>query len=137
MVLDGGAKILKVTPRSSSIAAPASIGAASLAVDVGQFQSAPELVEARNAASQLIATGLPINGIIVVDGQNVSDFDQLDVPLLPRRPVLVGDVLGKLTLCRFNFMRKASCGDMAALVEDDPRGAPDKFALPPLLRSEP
>jgi hypothetical protein len=63
---------------------------------------------------------LPTDSIVVIDRQYVGDVDQLDVSFFARRLVFAGDVFGECEFRGLSFMRKATCGDLASTVEDDP-----------------
>jgi hypothetical protein len=121
MVFDSCAKVFEVTPGTSGAAANSDVLTTGLAGDVRKLQVAPKLVQTMYAALKLRLASLSINGIIKVNRQDVGDWDQLDVTFFARRPVFDRDVFGEFALCRFNLVRKASRGEMPAIVEDNPR----------------
>jgi len=58
--------------------------------------------------------------VIEVDGEDVGDIDRLDVALLAGWLVFERDVLGEFAFGFFNLVRKASRGEMPAVIDDEP-----------------
>ena len=82
VVVDGCPQVLQVTPCSAITTSNPHILSTGLTGNVGEHLATPKIIEAFQAFIELYLIDLPAPGVVVVDRQDVSNVDYLDVPFL-------------------------------------------------------
>jgi hypothetical protein len=138
MMIDGGAKIFKIAAGAAYRAPPPYKLSARFTGHLREVPRSPKFIEPLEASIELWMVGLPSSAGLVIGKENIGNSYLFEFSLLPTGAVLLGEIGTELDLRLCSFALKASCGDMAIAVEDDPGCPSDDLARSvPLGGAEP
>ncbi len=95
VVIDGGAKVLKITARASVRPSPFGIGPTRCACNLVELPGSEEFEQPSATLGRLFRAGLMRRNVGQIDADDIGDRDFINIPLAASRRVFARDVGGK------------------------------------------